>query len=123
MTISPEKLKVQAHGRLWRLIQKRGVDECWPWLGPKTKGGYGLFGISGRYSTAHRAVYQEFYGKLRKHFYALHSCDNPGCCNPAHLWAGTQKQNIQDMIAKGRLKRHGQPGESHWKAKLTDKQV
>ena len=55
--------------------------------------------------------------------YVLHRCDNPACCNPDHLWAGTQKENIDDMHRKGRYGRPAARGERHGRAKLTDEHV
>lgn len=94
-------------------------DECWEWQGGIKKDGYGYFlwGKKGiRY--AHIAAYEFFIGK-RHGKCVCHSCDNPPCCNPSHLWLGTNKQNSVDMVVKGRQSK----GEKHWAAKLTLKEV
>ena len=78
---------------------------CWEWIASKTADGYGQF----RYPTstssvkrAHRASYDYFYGGIPEGKQVNHHCDNPGCVNPAHLYAGTQQENVDDLMARGR---------------------
>jgi hypothetical protein len=66
-------------------------------------------------------AYQLKIGKIPTGLHVLHHCDNPPCCNPKHLFVGTDKDNIEDMIRKGR--NNTPKGESHRDAKLTEKQV
>jgi hypothetical protein len=88
-------------------IDNRGPNECWPWKGGTGYHGYGRIKIRGRMYLPHRIAYAisegDFnlggvgHGKV-----IMHSCDNPACCNPAHLSVGTMRENALDMVAKGR---------------------
>lgn len=75
---------------------------CWVWNGSKTLKGYGRTNFQGRKSHAHRVSYKIFHGPIPEGLVIMHSCDNPPCCNPAHLSAGTHRDNVHDAIAKGR---------------------
>lgn len=91
--------------RFWAKVDKRGDGDCWPWTGAKTSKGYGAIQQCGKGSPmllAHRASYEFSAGPIESGLYILHSCDNPGCVNPAHLRAGTQSENIAEAFAKGR---------------------
>lgn len=88
--------------RFWSFVERRGDDECWPWLGPVLRGGRGRFHFLGGSKTAPRFAYEAATGLSLGVANACHSCDNPNCVNPAHLWAGTQKENMDDMVSKGR---------------------
>lgn len=74
---------------------------CWIWLGPLDKDGYATFCLRKVMHQASRVSYEHFVGPLGSLF-ALHKCDIPACVNPEHLFKGTQKQNMQDAIRKGR---------------------
>lgn len=79
-----------------------GPDQCWPWTSTRKTNGYGFFKVNGRRLMAHRvALHIHLNGQLGDQC-ALHRCDNPPCCNPAHLFPGTLKDNVHDMISKGR---------------------
>jgi hypothetical protein len=93
--------------RLNRMIERKGPGECWPWLGAKSGFGYGRFKIEGRLFSPHRLIYADAHGPIenvQEHHgsVVMHTCDNPACCNPAHLRLGRQVANVADMIAKGR---------------------
>jgi Autographiviridae endonuclease len=106
--------------RFWALVDKRGPDECWPWLAAIGHGGYGAFTRDGRRQVgAHRMAYELAYGPVPIGKNACHRCDKPSCCNPAHLFSGTDAENIADRDAKGRT----QLGERHWLAKLTEDDI
>jgi len=88
--------------RLWNKVAKTSPDECWPWKAYRNGCGYGTIQCDGRSLLAHRVVYELTVGPIPPGMNVLHSCDNPACCNPDHLWTGTQADNIADMYAKGR---------------------
>lgn len=91
---------------------------CWLWTGATTRGGYGNYAIHRVAHRVPRIMLSEYLGlDLRGPWIARHTCDNPPCCNPDHLVAGTQKQNVDDMINRGR----GARGESY--SKLKEAQV
>ena len=69
--------------------------DCWEWLGKKEKQGYGVLGRS---SLAHRIAYELFIGPIAKNYQVNHKCNSKSCCNPKHLYLGSQKENIQDKI-------------------------
>lgn len=80
--------------------------ECWTWTGSTAKG-YGQIKIEGDVLRAHRVAFEMFNGPLPDGMHALHTCDNPLCCNPRHLWAGSHLDNMRDKSAKGRAYGHG----------------
>jgi hypothetical protein len=80
------------------------VDDCWEWQGKLDRYGYGVFKIGNQSYKAHRYSYELYNGTFDKHLHVLHKCDNPKCVNPAHLFLGTNQDNIQDKISKGRSK-------------------
>ena len=93
---------------------------CWEWQKGKDGGGYGSISIRRKSKSAHIVAFQLFVGPTNGLF-VLHSCDNPPCCNPSHLFLGTHTDNMQDMYKKGRGA--NRKGESHPLAKLTQVQV
>lgn len=91
--------------RFWEKVDKGGEDDCWIWTGNKFKDGYGSFSFRDRPHRAHRVSWIHFNGKrIPDGCYVCHSCDNPLCVNPKHLWVGTPTDNVRDMISKGRAK-------------------
>lgn len=87
-----------------------GPNACWPWTGSHRKAGYGQFMRGWRVLFAHREALERQLGRpLGVGEYALHHCDNPPCCNPAHLYAGSAADNNRDAVARGRH-RSGGPG-------------
>lgn len=78
---------------------------CWEWRGARNEHGYGLVSLARSGITAarvHRIMYERFVGTIPDEQVIRHKCDNPPCVNPAHLEAGTQYQNIMDMVERGR---------------------
>lgn len=92
----------------WKRVESRdGPDSCWPWLGRvmTARRGYGRLKFKGRYVGAHRMALTLAKGQPPADgMFACHSCDNPVCCNPAHLWWGTHEDNMADAVSKGRKK-------------------
>jgi len=86
--------------QLWEKIQKGGPDECWEWLGRSSKGGYGRFVYDKKEFRVHRCIYYQHYGQSPEGYVVRHMCDNPRCCNPAHLDIGSYRDNNIDRYAK-----------------------
>jgi hypothetical protein len=98
-----------------------GFDSCWEWRGNRHRQGYGLISRNYKISKAHRVMWQFRNGPIPDGMCVLHRCDNPPCCNPAHLFLGTQVDNIHDMQNKGRLV--VPRGEQQGNSKLTNESV
>lgn len=97
--------------RFENLYQHNWDNGCWEWIGGKNNIGYGMFRQGDKMRTAHRVGYELFNNtKIPKNMCVCHSCDNPKCVNPKHLWLGTMKQNITDMRVKGRSNYTGPKG-------------
>lgn len=77
-------------------------DGCWNWTGKQNEDGYGTIRVSGKYTRAHRAMYFMLNPCADPSLVVMHTCDNPRCINPDHLILGTQKENMMDMLNKGR---------------------
>jgi hypothetical protein len=89
---------------LERIDCEGGLNACWPWLANKYVTGYGRFKFKHKEYLAHRFSYVLFWNKqLDADQVVMHTCDNPSCCNPLHLRAGTQLENIKDKMTKGRF--------------------
>lgn len=99
-TVRNHSKRVPIEIRFWSKVDKRGPDECWLWLGDTSR--YGHTTVKGHAKSAHVVAYELTYGPLPKGKYACHTCDNPPCCNPAHIFAGTSTENNHDMLIKGR---------------------
>jgi hypothetical protein len=110
--------------RFLRYVVIGSPDECWLWTGALINSyGHGQFKWDEKnIQTAHAAAYELFVGR-RHGLFVLHSCDTPGCINPKHLWLGTQQQNIEDMINKGRMGKHDNSGDKNPNTKLSNNQV
>jgi hypothetical protein len=115
----PQHIKPITKERIEAKVEKIPEAGCWIWMGATQVRGYGEILSSNRKLLAHRASYEAFIGPIPKGMYVCHACDNVYCVNPNHLFLGTQKQNLQDMAAKGRSTR----GEKNARAKLTEEQV
>jgi hypothetical protein len=88
------------------LLAKIKIDErtqCWNWVGQKDKDGYGQYRTCShsKWTKAHKEAHELFIGPIPKNYSVLHRCDNKQCINPAHLYSGTQAQNVKDMIERG----------------------
>lgn len=100
--------------RFWSKVDKTPgygpKGDCWEWTGASIKkDGRGIFWLDRKNQIASRVALSMKLGRpLGIGIFACHSCDNPKCCNPSHLWEGDNKQNIHDARSKGRLARMDQ---------------
>ena len=76
--------------------------DCWLWTSRKNTWGYGTYSEDHKTKFAHREMYKRYVGGIPAGFVVLHKCDNPACCNPAHLSVGTHRDNQLDKVAKNR---------------------
>lgn len=102
------------------------VFGCWEWIGRKNKGGrvlpYGVFDLYDKGLQAHRVSYLLWYGKYPDNC-ACHSCDNPSCVNPLHLFDATHDENMKDKKIKNRVHRPNHNGIKNQNNKLSEEQV
>ncbi len=112
-------LEGQINNFLSRL--RHGENGCWNWIGGKDGGGYGSCKFFGMTKKVHRLSYELFVGVLDLNKDVCHTCDNPSCAFPGHLFLGTTSDNIQDMLMKNRHR--PLKGIMNPKAKLDEDQV
>lgn len=118
-------MKKTIEQRFWEKVDVRCDDECWPWTRARYRNGYGAFSVGGRHTTAHRVALVLSGGHIETGQVARHTCDNPPCCNPRHVVAGTQVQNMADCIERDRLrpgggKQKGRCGERSNASRITE---
>jgi len=117
---------IDLNARFFSKVDK--TAECWIWNAARQalnyKSGYGVIRvyINGKRTMigAHRLSYIMHHGELDNNLFVCHTCDNPLCVNPDHLFLGTQKDNIHDAVLKGRHFHAELPGELNPAAKLTE---
>lgn len=119
--------------RFWDKVKIGAPEECWEFQGGKvgSKGVYGGFSFQGTTIRAHRYSYMISKGKIPEEMLVCHTCDNPICVNPNHLWLGDHLSNNRDRHAKGRTKinpylikkEHHARGKNHGLAKLDEDKV
>jgi len=105
--------------RFWSRTKR--VGSCLEWQGTRIHSGYGKTSLDGKTVAAHRLAWIFSHGPIPPGLYVCHSCDNPPCVEPSHLWLGTNTDNMQDMVSKGREIRTF--GEKNPSARLTDEEV
>jgi hypothetical protein len=93
--------------------------DCIEWMGYRMPTGYGRLKVAGRKTLAHRAIWKAMKGPIPDGLNVLHTCDNPPCCNPDHLFLGTQGDNNKDRHQKGRSRGGRLQGEKHHQARLS----
>ena len=109
----------------WKKVEIKSEDICWEWTACKNKKGYGQFRIDKKIYSSHRISYILANGQIPeddsfyKTLFVCHSCDNPSCVNPNHLFLGTCKDNSEDKVSKNRQLK----GIKHGLHKLTEQEV
>ena len=108
--------------RFWKRVSKAGTDDCWLWTGATHQYGYGRMGTGKRgewkATEAHRVSWEIHFGPIPDGMHVCHSCDNPPCVNPAHLFLGTNNDNRQDSVKKNRHTGNGKSGHPQLTAEL-----
>ena len=88
--------------RFWKYLKVGKKDECWEWSGSRAvRGGYGQLNDRHKLLKVHRISYELHKGKIPEGEMICHKCNNPPCCNPNHLYAGTNTDNTRDRIVSG----------------------
>jgi hypothetical protein len=108
--------------RFWTHVDQRGAEDCWPWMACRQASGHGQFTVTTRprkLMPAHRFMWTLVHGPIPDVMKVCHTCDHGWCVNPAHLFIGTQADNLRDCREKGRHMH----GERHYKAKVTAETV
>jgi len=109
--------------RFFSRVDYGTASECWEWTHLQNSTGYGRFSLSDKTHLAHRVSYQIFVASIPEGKVVCHQCDNRLCVNPAHLWLGTQSDNISDAVKKGRIHRPDTRGAQNGNTPLTEPDV
>jgi hypothetical protein len=101
----PPRRTLSLSEKVWPKVEQRGHGECWPWHGARNKNGQGHLlrgGRGSRFVSCSRAIYEITHGEVPAGFDVCHTCDQPSCCNPDHLFAAPHRDNMLDMARKQR---------------------
>jgi len=103
---NPDHILFDEMDRFKWYIETNEKTGCWNWTRGKDGGGYGVF-FSCKYGRekTHRISYMENFGDVPEGMFVCHTCDNPSCCNPEHLFLGSNQDNIDDKVRKNRQSR------------------
>ena len=125
--ISGHNNRQPVESRFWLRVNRQKPEECWNWTAGAGSHGYGQLSVNGSVRMAHRLSWEIAHGPIPNELHVLHKCDNRLCVNPAHLFLGTNLDNIKDMVAKGRQAKgpdkKAYRGEANQRAVLTSEQV
>lgn len=115
--------------KFWFRVNVRGDSDCWEFMNQPSQR-YGVYNIKvqGKWNAihSHRYAWEQMNGQIPNNLFVCHSCDNGRCCNPGHLWLGTNSDNQVDSVAKGRSGFRypiSKTGEEHHSSKLKEWQV
>jgi hypothetical protein len=98
--------------RFWAKVNKKADDECWEWTAAKSSKGYGQFALNKIAKSTHRISYIIHKGEIPDGLMICHTCNNPPCINPNHLYAGTSSDNMEQSV---REMRHHEQSKTHCK--------
>ena len=117
----PLDVSAETKARFWKKVEIKEADECWVWTAYTNDKGYGRLTVNRSVLRAHRVSLAWATNHSLTGLVVMHTCDNPPCCNPAHLRIGTVEDNNRDCLDKGR--KMAPAGEEHSGAKLTENDV